>query len=353
MRRFYTRVVVLIMPAMLMVVGCSRSEDRDGVAPVTNDFVLSVNGQKLTQKDMNRRVEMMVRLKTLSQPETTAKDLEKFRSVLTRTYPDVFVSDVLLKGYAEENGIQTTTELLEAARTSAVRRYRQTRAKSWADLMKKMGESAQALGDQIEFEARRNQVYRHLVALNPTNIPPDFAQKQIDFAKSYNARMDLTNAVIYARATNVWQQLVKGGDFNELAAKWSEIPTEKADRGDWAALDWQQIERDPPLYSAAKALKPGEFSSPIEADNGLLILRVDKKDEKECKMSRIFFCLPLYKEVPTEEKVISVVKQAHGSKIFNAKMRELKEKAVIVKGSQYPQADSAAPKDVKKTKEMK
>lgn len=336
--------VFLLLTAIVWATGCEKDVEKSTESPVA-DFIVSVNGKKLTSSELDRRVGMMIHLKTLSEPTTSAAQIEKFKKLLVQTYPDLFVSKILLAEYAESNAIRTTPETLESARKSTVRRFRQTQAKTWPDLLAKMGDYSSVLEDQVEFEARRNQVFRFISDANPTNLTPDFVTNQIEFAKSYNARMDLTNAVTHARATNVWQKLVAGGNFGELAAKHSDLPVERAERGEWGALDWAQIERDPPLFEAAQKLKPGEFSAPIEADNGLMILRVDKKDVKECKMSRIFFSLPLYREVPTAEKVVSVVKKTHAARVFKQKMAELRKKAEIVWGDQAPSKSAHKSKD--------
>ena len=322
--------ILFVLLSILLFFGCDKAPEA-GQTFDGDSRIISVNGECLTREMLNRRVEMMIQLQMICRPKSTAADLAKLRRQLATSYADLFADDVILKGYMEKNGVVVPEKIAERCRTDALAHCKAAKVKSWTDLRKKLGNHALEFEDQVAIEMRRTAVFEKWVSENPTNLPPDYAAKKIERIKLHNTKMDLTNAVVYARATNVWQKLVAGADFGDMAAQWSEVKAERDDRGEWGALDWPQIEPDPLLYKYAKSLEIGKFSPPIEADNTLMILRVDKRDEKECTMSRIAFLLPLYWKVPTEAEVLEAVRKDHAKRVCKAKFAELKKAAKIEK----------------------
>lgn len=331
--------IFAVFVSILVLIGCDKAPDKNSSA-VEVESIVSVNGKCLTREMQNRRVEMMIQLQMICRPKSTAADLAKLRRQLEKSYVDLFVDDVILKDYMAANGIVIPEKVVERSRAGALRYCKAAKIKSWADLLEKLGDHAAEFEDQVAIEMRRTAVFEKWASDNPTNLPPNFASSEIERIKLHNTHMDMTNVIVYARATNVWQKLEAGADFGEMAAQWSEVKTERDDRGDWGALDWRQIESDPLLYKYAKSLEIGKFSPPIEADNTLMILRVDKRDEKECKMSRIVFLLPMYWKVPTEAEIVETLQKAHAKRICKSKFVELRKAAKIVRFDNKKQGEN-------------
>ena len=311
--------------ALFVLFGCTEKRD----------FVVSVNGEKLTNEMTSRRVAMMRAVYSRCAPNATPADLKRFAQRLSAGYHKVFINDRLIAGYLVGKGLEVPKAKVNEFRKIALTRFRALGVRKWSGLDKALGRHAPEFSEQVESEARLSFFKEQLLAQNPTNITPAFVEAEIERAKAFNRRADATNAYAYARATNAWNRLRAGEDFGKVAHEMSDITEERKDRGEWANLDWKQIEPDPLLAKYAHALKPGEYSPPIEADNGLMILRVDKKDETECRMSRIFFQLPMYCRIPTREKLQDRADEAHAEVLFTRKLAELKASAKIVYGNQY------------------
>ena len=168
------------------------------------------------------------------------------------------------------------------------------------------------------------------MARSPTNLPPEAIQRELADMRAYNAVMAQTNTLIYARATNVWNQLKAGGDFKALARSHTEIPDEVAEDGAWGMIDDSFLRDDPALLAALKNLKPGEFTPPVEGDNGLMIARLDARDEDgSYSVSRIFFRLPLMIDYPTAEELVATAKAAHAKNLFDDLVRRLRATAKV------------------------
>lgn len=319
---------ILLICLLSCLLGCGEEE---------RAFIVSVDGRELTQADLDSQVSLMVDLRLKCVPNIPAMELDRFRSQLVRSYPALFEREALLAGYAEREGIEVSPERLDRFKARALRGMRipKVQVRNWAGLVKALGgHLAAGVEARVRAEALEDEVKDRLAAANPTNLPPDFAETTIQRIRAFNRDMDATNALIKARANVAWEELKAGADFGDVAAKYSEIPEERKDRGEWANLDWKQIDDEKELSKWARQLNAGEFSPPIEADNGLMIARVDRKDERECVLSRIYFCLPMFCAEPKPEQIVAEARREHADNLLKAKLAELRAGAKIVRGNQ-------------------
>lgn len=324
--RVYSQILFALLISFLL--GCGREE---------RAYIVSVDGRQLTESALEEQVAMMADLRLKCAPNIPAAELKRFRSQLARSYPALFEREALLAAYAEREGIAVSSERLERFKARAVRNMRIPKAqvRNWAGLVKVLGDRlAAGVEARVRAEALEDEVKDRLAAADPTNLPPDFAETQIRRIRAFNRDMDATNALVKARANQAWEELKSGATFGDVAAKYSELPEERKDRGEWANLDWKQIDEEKELSKWARQLKPGEFSPPIEADNGLMIARVDRKDERECVLSRIYFCLPMFCAEPKPEEIVAEARREHADQLLKAKVAELRAAAKIVRGDQ-------------------
>ena len=317
LRRF---VYLCCLGSLCALVGCSADDD----------FIVSVNGKRLTSEMVERRASMMVAYRAKCGYKLKANDRKKFLTGLRSSYPKVFVANTILNEYIESEKLTVPAEHVQKTQQLAMKSFQGKRPKSWEDALAAMGEWAAEFDDQVFCEARRTYLRNYWAGQNPTNVTPALISNVLQHVDNVNAIADATNRLAFVRATNVWERLKSGADFRETAKKWSDLKQERHDGGEWARLDWQQMADDRELIKYARKLNPGEFSPPIEADNGLMILRVDKKDEKECQMSRIFFSLAMNFKRPSEKEIVADVEKKHMEAEFKRRYDELLKKADVV-----------------------
>ena len=202
---------------------------------------------------------------------------------------------------------------------------------TYDNLRRKVGSLAAVLDDFLRVQATEIAVRQRILEKNPLTLPPNYANEQIKRIKAYNAAMSLTNALVFARATNVWEKLKAGADFKQIARQFSEVPREAEDGGDWGSLGLQQLEPDEELVKWAQELRPGEFSPPIEGDNGLMILRVDSKKGDDFKLSRVYFRLPMFQELVGEEELLKMKRRQHEQAVLGREIMALVKAAKVVK----------------------
>ena len=336
-------IVYILFIALFALSGCRERRD----------YIVSVNGHLLTCEMLERKVAMMEKVFMKANPDASVKKVKDQVRKLRKSYRKVFESDCILTDYLAAEGVQIPDETVQKFRQLAIHPFKKLGIRTWDDMMGFLGDQAVDFDEQVMVEVRRSCARDHAVSLCPTNLTP--AQIEFEFKRiaDFNKRADLTNAVAHAHATNAWNRLKAGESFETVASEMSELKYERKDKGKWANLDWQQMECDPPLLKYARQLKPGEYSPPIEADNGLMILRVDKKDEKECHMSRIFFHLPMYCKVPTAEELEARIKMKHADRVFKGVYDRLKAAAEIRVGDQAKAKNKAKNKTKPKMPKLK
>lgn len=309
-----------------------------------DDAVVKVNEKVLTKRDICKMTEMNIALRLHKKPDIASNQLSKIRVKAYKVYPNEFVKNVLLEQYAATNGIEVGEKTLKAFERRAFMVLRAKGDKSYDDLLKIEGIDSSLVDSRIRFEALEYEIKKKLKENKPLILDPGWADKKIKSFHDYNARVTLTNELVFARATNVWNQLKQGGEFKSLAAKYTEIPAERKDNGMWGELDNDFLKGDHALLAEIKKLKPGQFTPPVEGDNGLMIARLDGFTEDGLYiLSRIFFQLPMFIEIPTKEELIESAHIEHVEKKYKDLLKILKENAII----EFPSGQKLFTKEAK------
>jgi len=346
-RVFAVGAVLGVAGLVFGLVGCDKGQavpEKGGVA--ADEVIVKVNGTALTQSQLNRRVGLMLKVVTGNNPKITDQALESTSNQLYQTFPQVFVMRTLVSDYAAKEKIQVPAATLEKYQKLALRKMQYLRVKDYASLRKKLGGDAALFDEQVREEALLAAVKDHVVAANPTNLPPGYADQVLKDSRAYNARMTATNALIYARATNVWEQLKSGAEFADMIQRHSQLDEERLHKGEWGTFDRKILGEFPQVLKWVLKAYPGDFSPPLEGDNGLLILRLDSKDDEkdEYALTRIFFQLPLFADELSEAELTEQVRKEHGEKVWQETVERLRAQAKI------EFTESKAEKDNKKEK---
>lgn len=313
----------------LLLFGCSK--EQANVEKPKVGVMLSVAGRELTVSNLNDKIEMMVRVRGLSSKPPSKRELKQWKENLRTSYPDVFILQAVIADYAREKGISIGKETTAYYQKKAVKRLKSSKIKKYKQLRKKVGSFGNLLDERIAEEALLNEVRKYIAHANPTNFPAEYVKARCQQQKDYNARMVLTNALIYARATNVWEQLKGGADFGDLAMKYTEIESEVADKGELGVIGLQQLQDEPKFMQVLRDLKVGEFSAPVEADNGLSIIRMDSKDveKDEYGISRIYFRLPMFAKILDEKQMEERLRKEYNERIVGEKIDQMVRAAKV------------------------
>lgn len=332
-----------------MVLGCDskKSESASGSDRTTlgartyfqlpKDAVLvSVNGIKLTKGDLESRVGCQLAL--LKARGKAIRDVEKARQRLLMTGIGQFTGEALLAEIGASGDAPVTAEERKgkldefAQRLSNVTNFEAVAGRLTADERKELRAEA---GRQI-LAARGKAV---LTKRNYKPIAADEVAKRRTYFQNYNRIATATNALIYAQATNVWKRLQSGESFESLYADLDgkgitvdETPCEIK------ASDYAD---DKTYHAVLTTTSVDVLVPPFEGDNGLLVLKMIDilpadasvgRAEPAYVIQRVFFELPEFWEVQTDEELRADVETIHNREAFEKGWKDLVSAAKV----EYP-----------------
>jgi len=289
-----------------------------------DEVVARVNGHVLTATEVSRRAEMMASLTVHRTGKTN--DAVRIRKTYQKGYAAFWAEGRVLSDYAKSKGIEIPEKTLEMHRQAAFRNFKTKKDKDYSQLMAAAIKPADRdlWESQVRDEVLRTVLKKHFAEQYPTNFGDAYAVAEIAKMQAHNARMALTNAVQYAKATNAWQRICRGEDFVKVGKETTELEDERDDDCDWLIVDDKYLADEPVLTAALAKMKIGDVSPPLEADNGLMIMRLDRIEGDGAKsLSRIFFHLPRFLTPAPKEEIIKCAEADYAADLYRRKVAEL------------------------------
>ena len=327
---------LLLAVAIAVVCGCSRD---------TSPVVAEVDGHVLRKSEVDARA---TNIAALFLHRTGELDrLERIKAQFRSGYAKIWVEDRVLEDAAKAAGLEIPQEIVEKCREGAFRNFKTKSDKSYDDLMNIPGFSRELWEDQVVSEARRIAMNSYWLKSEPANLPADYADKVLADLAKWHENMAKTNALQYAKATNVWEKLNAGADFVKTARINTEKTDEIEDNCEWGTIDDKFLADEPVLLGLLKKMKIGEYTPPVDADGGILIVRLDALDKDEgYTVSRIFFRKGNILRPASRTAIEADGKKKYAERLFQRKLGELVKKAKVTISS----AGNAEKHDIERKK---
>ena len=286
----------------LLSAGCEKASEPGAnarrAAKPTSDILLKVGEHELSRKDADAIVDLQLKM---------SRNPKRARPAIVRTFADKFKVDCVFIDYAKKHEISVSDEELEKAVSRLVRQKRLTDGEK--SLLRQM----------VRRELIAKQVHKVFLKATQVAVPASEVQERQRIRVDFNVRAAATNAIVYARATNCWQQIVGGKlTFVEAAEKFDE--TEERNRledavwGEFALKAFAE-EEERELVGWLRKMEVGDVTPPVEGDNGLVVVKLlgygeEKSDggERTYRLARIFFRLHEVWEPQTDEEMAADLK---------------------------------------------
>ena len=311
--------LLLAVACAVVICGCTRD---------TSPVVAEVDGHVLRESEVTARATNMTAL--FLHKTGSVKDLKKIKERFCKGYPKIWVEDRVLEAAAKAAGVAVPEETIAECRNAAFKNFKAKGDKAYEDLMNLPGFTRSLWEDQVLSEARRMVMNDYWVKQEPANIPTNYADKVLADIRKWNADMAKTNALQFAKATNIWEKLKAGADFVKTARLNTESLDEIEDNCEWGTIDDKFLSDEPTLMKQLKAMKPGEFSPPIEGDGGILIVRLDSFAEDDgYTVSRIYFRKGNTLTPASKKEIVETAVKNHAKDLFRRKLGELVAKASV------------------------
>lgn len=283
--------MVVATVAALLLGGCQRDEAQSapgGISSVTPE----------------RELELRTKLFLASNPTAGSAGAAQLRATFERTQNRHFAEQKVLLRIAAENNVDA-----DADEVAAKLRPLEAAMAKLADAEK--AEVAVLGKTEVICDKVRDALFDDFYE----NVTEEEIGKVAKWGDDLSVAAAATNELVRTRAAEVWRKLADGGDFATLAQEYSEAA--EAPDCDWGEFTLAELDDSPELCKALEKMQPGEFSSPVEGDNGLMIARLASIDldamPPKYNLERIFFRLA--EEVPAYSK--DEIRAAIANKLVN------------------------------------
>lgn len=352
------RVLQALALAFLAFVGCRReaSETAEGAAlpppqksagaasatrkaASDSSVVVCIDGQPLTRRDVvrNGKVMLTLNMNKMRRTKIGKKDWE----YLTRYCAEAAKREIgraAVRRYLADHRLTPDSNVVARLTRAFARRYgvKSKKLKRWHtvdDLKYMLGTNAFRVDAEIRDRVDYATVTNAILAANPVVVTEPMVQKRLKEIADYNARAEATNAVVFARATNVWQKIVgKEITFEDAAKAYSE-DAYLAYGCEWGLFTREQLSDEAEVLKLLPTLKVGDVTPPVESDGGLAILRMDASDDPDnVAFSRVFFRLPMFYTQETPAEARTVLKEELSRELISETLKDVASKLKI----EYP-----------------
>lgn len=304
-----SRIGILVFGGLVLIGAVCRGEEAKR-APVpsligktASNVVVRIDGKDIYAEDIGRaaKAELILRMNKLRKNSVGSREMAIFGSRCLHG-TGMIIGAAVVSRYFRDNQLTISSNQLAAVTKSFERQFgvRSKKLKRWHnvnDLKFMLGKNAFRVDEMIGESARYEVVTNHIISKAGIDISDEMVTNRLERIAKYNANMVLTNALIFAQATNVWKRIVaKEITFEEAAKSFSEDENLPYGCG-WGSFTTEQLRDEPQVLALLPSIKDGDITPPVESDGGLAILRKDPDDnEKTYTFSRVFFRLPMYFE---------------------------------------------------------
>lgn len=288
MKKLTANVVIIIFLFLFAQIGIAS--DKEGgdatgtTAPAEDAVVAVVNGTKIPEKILDRKVDMMqMRYKSMGMNIPP----EKVNALKSKLLSNMIEQEILYQE-SQKQGITVKPDALESELSKIKTKF--PSESEFHAKMKVLGYSENSLRDQI----RENLAIQELIdrdIMSKVVITPEaeklYYESNIDeFTKpeQVHARHiliklsadagDAKKAEAKKKIDDILAKLKKGEDFVELVKTYSEGPSAK-NGGDLGFFSYSQMVE--PFSKAAFALKPGEISGIVTTRFGYYIIKLEER----------------------------------------------------------------------------
>ena len=319
----------------------AASTTRKAASKAASDssVVVCIDGQPLTRRDVvrNGKVMLTLNMNKMRRTKIGKKDWE----YLSRYCAEAAKREVgraAVRRYLADHRLTPDSNVVARLTRAFARRYgvKSKKLKRWHtvdDLKYMLGTNAFRVDAEIRDRVDYATVTNAILAANPVVVTEPMVQKRLKEIADYNARAEATNAVVFARATNVWQKIVgKEITFEDAAKAYSE-DAYLAYGCEWGLFTREQLSDEAEVLKLLPTLKVGDVTPPVESDGGLAILRMDASDDPDnVAFSRVFFRLPMFYTQETPAEARTALKEELSRELISETLKDVASKLKI----EYP-----------------
>ena len=241
-----------------------------------DDVILRVDGRSLDKRTLEREVDLQVALIRLFNPELTDQVAEKMKHRMFPSQQRQLMSKMLLLNAAENEGLQPDAADIELVKQDILCAYGRNSLMGFKAVEKRLSKDA---GAALETKIKEDAL---VFAYFRKRAPEAFAFTDEEYLAVSNHVNDLnrkSDELMQQQrklAQEVYGKLKKGADFATVAKEHSVTTKEDMDGYLWGEYAPSEIPY-PEVKAAVAGLKPGQFTAPLELEDGIHIIKLLKR----------------------------------------------------------------------------
>lgn len=315
------------------LVGCGRGSD-DATAAEAAACVLEVNGVSYSAADIAREQAFREALVRICRPKA---DVRKASGRIAEGLTNELVTSTLFLTAAQGRGIRGD----ESVTNAVLEKYRRTFARGKVRTLENL-EAQLAVEGLVDVYTNNlaREIAREAYVASVHGDELSVTEKDVDDflrrIKNYNAMVAATNALAYAKATNVWMRAKAGEDFAALADAESE-DDDRQPGGELGECEKVDFADDPGYWEKVSALKEGEVSEVLTTDIGIEVVKAltglapsESTGEPAMKLARVYFRRAMSHPNWTREETRTDLEGEFRKNVMSASFLEVVSNATVV-----------------------
>jgi parvulin-like peptidyl-prolyl isomerase len=279
----------------------------------TNDVLVSVDGVDLTKQDAERRLDMTLALvRANGHFQGNARD-PNVRAIFLRRIVPQFISETILLKAARGDGIKPSQDSVDQARNDIVSAFGD-KGLSFEEFAKRIPARQRAEIDEAIVAAATIYDYIKAKLGDRATVTEHDIDEVVEFAEAKKAESNKAMVKQREKAKELYRRLVDGEEFTSVAKESFTADDDNSD-GTWGEFQSAAIESlYPGILKSLAPLKPGEFTEPVEFDDGLYIIQLVSREghgepsvftsqPETLTLRRIVVALPVMIEVATRAAI--------------------------------------------------
>lgn len=277
----------------LVVSGCSRQPEEPAFAVI--------DGWPLTVSYVKDLVLVQARIAELTGHPVPPKEFNDRADALAMRIVPSLISTRLLRTEYDRKGVQPTQEDVAAVLAGYEKTLHRTLT-NVNDLVLLFGPQAETMRSQFDFEAKAKAYEREFLSVTVTDA--DLTRFYRDVTNRLNAAAKI-NSAARKKGDAAWGKLQAGEPWEIVAKAFTEDAFNGPDAENywkiWGSFRLQDMYL-PQVAMALPNMKKGEYSRPLDTDDGLLIVKVLAVDKDTYTCARILLRMAYPVPVPSREE---------------------------------------------------
>ncbi len=316
------RRIGLFAVLLLSISGCDKT--------TTSRELAVVNGKPLTDAFLKGVVGVQAKIRQFSGKGVSEKEFTAWANKeAERVFPQLVMAEILAAGL-EKEGIRAGTNEIHTVLMKYNRLLRRS-ARTPDELFREFGD----LADDFRCQFERSCIFEASnVHFGKQEVSEEEVADYLDDKRILTEMAAALDKKGRENATNAWQRLNNGDDWQVVAKECSEDKLVSPENEDFKD-EWATVGQDgmgyPELAIALRTLHKGEYSKPLDVDEGLIIVKVlEELPEKRCTLARMLFRMAEPVEIPTREAAREELRVTKAAKAQEAFYENLKSSAAVL-----------------------